>query len=1512
MDTADAVVKHYKATSTDTFVYLYVRDSDLNTTHTGESTWISTYEGSIKILGAISTGADDNDRSAATYDNVATTSSGSGTGATLSNIIITGGLAVVTDIEVTTRGKGYAAADTLTVDGALIGGSATDDDLVIVITSVMDLTTAVDVASTWTLDGNAAIGGVANNLSCDGAFATFGNITAGGTDVLRNNNNAGTLGTASVPIPVTSAAGTGMTVTVTVDADGVVATNGSTITVIDKGCGYGATEALIIDTAYLGGGTTDIAIPLASVAANQPLPAAVFTKAEDSDGGVTGPNLYLGDDTPITELEVKQGGSSLIFDARNNTNGTFSLTTAPAVGGAIATDGIKATYSYTAQDRYTGGSTGSKRVHVTSSSDATGEWLLIKEVSDEGVTNNEYTGGVRAGISGVASADVAFDVTGGETNSTRTAGTYVFHDGDYTYGNDAGDPGKGLSIQVVVDSAGKAVATVWDGRGGVDYADGDDIDLALKDLGASETGAKLELEVSDEVQTSGEAAVNTGIFMGRLAINTDASAGAANNGAVWVQDGDTLTASFYAAKASDGTTGALTKTTTATIDATAPTISNVSPADGTLSNDTTPSLTFTIEDGGSGFDASVSNFGDHVDVTVNGCEIPDSALGVTNHSSGSITVQYNAAVAWTGIATGSGGNDITCAAARTGGGFNVGGTTGPTALTSSTVHGTMFSWYIKATDEAGNTKAIGVDEDDAHVDVTIESELDMRIDITAPAATAVNGAKAWSTSTKKDVDDNSSVKITFNESLDADTVSAADFTVSGVGVISSTIETVTMGGTAGTTDSLVYLDLAADLGPNAKPKVKLVGEVKDRAGNKLKPSSTETTGKTLGTATDSVKPTLSDGAVSAALIVKKGKSDITFASNENLTKTGVGYGTDRGTYAVVSGGGKESGTLGVVTLDGTGDAGNVKVSLSNPKSAKGTLKHDTAEDGVPMTKTGIYGLAAVGRDAADNVGVGGITKVIEDVSASFAENLTDTGDDDLITKDTASADTIKIKLKKWPIADHDGDGSLMDSITNITVGGSAVPDLIYVDADAASTVSAGGNFRYDSTVADHADTTFTITTGAALTSGTIGGPYTSAAATGSGGCDAVTFSFSVTATNQTMTPADFTVVTGDTDCIMDETLTIAAHGASHGDAALIFTLTGVGNGVVDATDNIGGYISKIDWSETEQVHFTAVGGSEVNIADDSTVKVTYYHVNASQVVELDLDAPTVVIVPSNLASTIDKTPSLSFTWDDDEYAGDNYTTVVMTKVELKDPDGATTDILADVTTTDNKTFYYVPIADLANGEYTVTVSAKDVAGNEKKDQTSKFTVKDRSKTTIAMVPGWNLISLPGTPADGAINNVISNTQVEQVLTYDPSTPGGWLTAIRDGDALVGTLNTIDAEHAYWIFQKNGDDIKVDLPGYKGGASAAPPAIRIVEGWNLIPTVTLTVGQSTVATSVDADAYMMGIDWVKAKGWNAGTEVWEDKSPTLDLTATNRLTSGDAFTVGNGYWLYSNEAGVIVP
>ena len=147
------------------------------------------------------------------------------------------------------------------------------------------------------------------------------------------------------------------------------------------------------------------------------------------------------------------------------------------------------------------------------------------------------------------------------------------------------------------------------------------------------------------------------------------------------------------------------------------------------------------------------------------------------------------------------------------------------------------------------------------------------------------------------------------------------------------------------------------------------------------------------------------------------------------------------------------------------------------------------------------------------------------------------------------------------------------------------------------------------------------------------------------------------------------------------------------------------------------------------------------------------------------------------------------------------------------------------------------------------------------------------------------------------------------MTYDPATPGGWLTAVRDGDSLVGTLSAIDDSHAYWIFQKNGDDIKVDIPGYKGGASSVPPVISVVEGWNLVPAATLSG-----AAQWDPDTYFTGLDWIKAKGYNASSEAWIDIIPDIVLSTMYTLypANTDNIESGKGYWLYSNSAGFIVP
>jgi hypothetical protein len=75
-------------------------------------------------------------------------------------------------------------------------------------------------------------------------------------------------------------------------------------------------------------------------------------------------------------------------------------------------------------------------------------------------------------------------------------------------------------------------------------------------------------EVADE--GSSTASHNSGIFLGSISIGTDASYADEGDATVWVQDGDTLTVTYYEAIDSDGNDGAVIASTTATIDASEP------------------------------------------------------------------------------------------------------------------------------------------------------------------------------------------------------------------------------------------------------------------------------------------------------------------------------------------------------------------------------------------------------------------------------------------------------------------------------------------------------------------------------------------------------------------------------------------------------------------------------------------------------------------------------------------------------------------------------------------------------------------------------------------------------------------------------------------------------------------------------------------------------------------------------------------------------------------------------
>ena len=299
--------------------------------------------------------------------------------------------------------------------------------------------------------------------------------------------------------------------------------------------------------------------------------------------------------------------------------------------------------------------------------------------------------------------------------------------------------------------------------------------------------------------------------------------------------------------------------------------------------------------------------------------------------------------------------------------------------------------------------------------------------------------------------------------------------------------------------------------------------------------------------------------------------------------------------------------------------------------------------------------------------------------------------------------------------------------------------------------------------------------------------------------------------------------------------------------------------------------------------------------------VTYSY--SPDTVEIDQSAPTVTFDPDGSASVQNQSPFVRLIFDEDEYPGDSYKTVTLTAATLTDPDGVATDITSSFSTGDNIEFIW-PAADLALGAYTLKVSATDTAGNALTDATGTFTIAKRT-VTLAIRPGWNLVSLPDSPAHASsdVNDVFSSDKIDVVLSYD-AIRNNWFSATRQSDGTLGrpgsglALTSVTTGKGYWVHSTAIVSLSVDVPGLAPGSPAQPPSFAMTRGWNL---VSYTTSDLTVAT-IDVDSYFTGLDWSRAFGYD---------------NATNKFTSllpetSDTVALGKAYWVFLNRAGTLVP
>ncbi len=247
--------------------------------------------------------------------------------------------------------------------------------------------------------------------------------------------------------------------------------------------------------------------------------------------------------------------------------------------------------------------------------------------------------------------------------------------------------------------------------------------------------------------------------------------------------------------------------------------------------------------------------------------------------------------------------------------------------------------------------------------------------------------------------------------------------------------------------------------------------------------------------------------------------------------------------------------------------------------------------------------------------------------------------------------------------------------------------------------------------------------------------------------------------------------------------------------------------------------------------------------------------------------------------------------------GDSHSAVEIVSITLNGDD------VSDLTASVSNRKYTLAARDLATGDYELKVTGRDDAGNEVDDE-FEFAVKDRDPYELDLIPGWNLVSLPGTPLDSSIQAVMSDSmQASIVLAYQDD---AWLTAVNDSGTWRGTLTDIVGGYGYWVQTTAFESISTQIP--ETDTSSILPTADVIKGWNLLGVVDVLQGDPGDEPSGggDPDDYFGNFPWKVAYSFDTTNNEWSKSIPAP------KTTGQDGIENGKGYWVWSTEAGTLVP
>ena len=341
------------------------------------------------------------------------------------------------------------------------------------------------------------------------------------------------------------------------------------------------------------------------------------------------------------------------------------------------------------------------------------------------------------------------------------------------------------------------------------------------------------------------------------------------------------------------------------------------------------------------------------------------------------------------------------------------------------------------------------------------------------------------------------------------------------------------------------------------------------------------------------------------------------------------------------------------------------------------------------------------------------------------------------------------------------------------------------------------------------------------------------------------------------------------------------------------------------------------YSSSDSSHFTIEASGKDTSANEASVGDVAFEIDSS------LPGPASITLPGHGAIAGDaisddaygittSNPFITIDWGSEgsEYTGDSHGGVDVTGLMIGDHEVATPmgdstgerteagDVVFNVTKpSENKLL--ISARGLALGTYAMSFNGEDGLGNALGDAVSiSIEVKEPDPFSITLTPGWNLVSLPAEPQMSGINDVMGDHPASIVLTYDPTQPGAWLSASRSGagEPFAGSLESISARTAYWIFTDAFDSLSVAVTRPTGGGVTLLPTVNLVAGWNLLPVLDVSGGAAFGDDASSVGDYVSGV--VRTYAYNASSDTFSQHTGMLQ--------------VGHGYWAYLGSATVLVP